>query len=62
MAGKSSIDREAPSQPAKPRPKGSENVENGHESDIGRALRMVYEDTIGEDVPPEMLELLGKLN
>ncbi|MDB5663393.1 MAG: hypothetical protein JWM38_2764 [Sphingomonas bacterium] len=30
-------------------------------SDVGSALRSAYEQTIGEDIPSEMLELLGKL-
>ncbi|NNC71408.1 MAG: hypothetical protein HKN78_00850 [Sphingomonadaceae bacterium] len=46
------------------------NGEDGGESgkpasdklDIGAALRTVYDDAAGEDVPPEMLDLLGKLN
>lgn len=31
------------------------------EPQIGRALRSVYDQTVGEAIPPEMLELLGKL-
>ena len=31
-------------------------------SDVGRALRSVYDDTLGERVPDDFLELLGKLN
>ena len=30
--------------------------------DIGGALRSVYQTTIGEDIPSEMLDLLGKLD
>ena len=29
--------------------------------DVGRALRTVYDTTLREDVPPDFLELLGKL-
>ena len=32
------------------------------EPQIGRALRSVYDETVGEAIPPEMLELLGKLD
>ena len=32
------------------------------EPQIGRALRTVYDETVGEEIPPEMLELLGKLS
>ena len=29
--------------------------------EIGSALRSVYQRTVSEDIPPEMLDLLGKL-
>ena len=29
--------------------------------EIGLALRSVYDGALGEDIPPEMLDLLGKL-
>lgn len=29
--------------------------------DVGDALRSVYERAVAEDIPPEMLDLLGKL-
>ena len=29
--------------------------------EVGSALRSVYDDTLKEDIPPEMLDLLGKL-
>lgn len=29
--------------------------------DVGDALRSVYQRAIAEDIPPEMLDLLGKL-
>lgn len=29
--------------------------------EVGTALRSVYQRTIDEDIPPEMLDLLGKL-
>jgi hypothetical protein len=31
------------------------------ESDVGKALRSVYDGALNEDIPPEMLDLLGKL-
>ena len=30
-------------------------------SDVGNALKTVYQRTIDEEIPPEMLDLLGKL-
>jgi len=32
------------------------------EGHIGNTLRSVYQETVGEDIPPEMLDLLGKLS
>jgi hypothetical protein len=32
------------------------------DANIGQALRTVYEETIDEAIPQEMLDLLGKLN
>jgi len=29
--------------------------------EVGHALRSVYDDTLKESIPPEMLDLLGKL-
>jgi hypothetical protein len=38
------------------KPKGG-----AQDSSVGQALRSVYEKAIGEDIPQEMLDLLGKL-
>lgn len=32
------------------------------EPQIGRALRSVYDQTVGEAIPSEMLDLLGRLD
>lgn len=34
----------------------------GQTGDVGDALRTVYQRTVAEDIPPEMLDLLGKLD
>jgi len=34
---------------------------NAQPTQVGDALRTVYQRTIDEDIPPEMLDLLGKL-
>jgi hypothetical protein len=34
---------------------------SGGGGEVGDALRTVYQRTINEDIPPEMLDLLGKL-
>lgn len=31
------------------------------DSNVGNALRSAYQQTVNEDVPPEFLDLLGKL-
>jgi hypothetical protein len=41
---------------AKPKKKRAENPE------VGQALRSVYQRTIDEDIPADLLDLLGKLN
>jgi len=51
--GKESRGNEAAS--AKPRKKRPPAPEFGH------ALRSVYQQTVDESIPPEMLDLLGKL-
>jgi hypothetical protein len=47
-------------------PAGSENMEKsarkrGPNAEIGQALRKAYSDAVDEAIPPEMLDLLGKL-
>ncbi len=41
--------------------KGGEGEKRGGDSAVGTALRNAYQRTIAEDIPPEMLDLLGKL-
>jgi hypothetical protein len=43
-----------PKPPAKPRAKRG--------TDVGRALRSVYDETLREDVPDDFMNLLGKLS
>jgi hypothetical protein len=42
----------------RPPPRGAKRPPGG---DVGKALRSVYDDALKEDIPPEMLDLLGKL-
>jgi hypothetical protein len=50
------------------RPKGGSGGPRHHSkkprrpSDLGRALRSVYDDTLRETIPDEFLSLLGKLS
>jgi hypothetical protein len=39
------------------RPKAGKSAQ----SNVGTALRSAYEQTVSENIPPEMLDLLGKL-
>lgn len=34
----------------------------GDKGDVGKSLRTVYQQTVNEDVPDELLDLLGKLS
>jgi hypothetical protein len=45
----------------KPRAVRSAKVQS-KDRDMGAALRSVYQKTVNETIPPEMLDLLGKLN
>ncbi|WOK35720.1 NepR family anti-sigma factor [Sphingomonas sp. C3-2] len=41
--------------------KGATNAAAGGERDLGKALRTVYQKTVDEAIPSEMLDLLSKL-
>jgi len=49
-------ERESPDVPA---PGG--RPRRGRDDEVGNALRSAYERMVNEDIPPEMLDLLGKL-
>jgi hypothetical protein len=49
-----STDGQQPDSPRGRRKKGAS-------PEVGHALRAAYQRTIAEDIPPEMLDLLGKL-
>lgn len=59
------VDKEAATTPPHaPQAAGRRRADRGpnaNEPQIGRALRSVYDQTVGEAIPAEMLELLGKL-
>ncbi|MDQ8758203.1 NepR family anti-sigma factor [Sphingosinicella sp. LHD-64] len=44
-----------------PSPKSTRNRKESTPGNVGDALRSVYQRTVDEDIPPEMLDLLGKL-
>jgi hypothetical protein len=41
---------------------GKVGVRGSRDAHVGQALRSAYQETVGEDIPPEMLDLLGKLS
>ncbi|WP_243395706.1 NepR family anti-sigma factor [Sphingomonas oleivorans] len=43
------------------RPAGGHAVPRMLDSHIGNALKSAYQQTVNEQVPPEFLDLLGKL-
>ncbi len=45
------------SRPAKPKSK----KKSTSSAEVGGALRSIYQRTIDEDIPPDLLDLLGKL-
>ncbi|MFN3943515.1 MAG: NepR family anti-sigma factor [Allosphingosinicella sp.] len=40
---------------------GGTRRKRGAAPELGNALRQAYDETLNEDIPPEMLDLLGKL-
>ena len=52
-------DRPADTDPTLSRPRARKKRADSPE--LGTALRTVYQRTVDEDIPPEMLDLLGKL-
>lgn len=52
-----SEDEKAATPGENPRPR----KKKGQTAEVGDALRTVYQRAVNEDIPPEMLDLLGKL-
>lgn len=43
------------------RAQGAGSGDKAADGNVGHALRSVYSRTVSEDIPPELLDLLGKL-
>lgn len=41
--------------------KSGARKKRGDDPEVGNALRSVYQRTVDEDIPPDLLDLLGKL-
>jgi hypothetical protein len=52
--------RKDPQKPKERRPAGQGDPRLADNS-VGRALRALYDSAVDEDIPPDMLDLLGKL-
>lgn len=50
-----------PSPPADSESMPTSRKKRGPNAEIGQALRKAYCDAVDENIPPEMLDLLGKL-
>lgn len=53
--------RKAPSGGDNASAKSAQRAKKGDGPEVGSALRSVYDATLNESIPPEMLDLLGKL-
>lgn len=51
----------SPLAPVRTKPGPADSKASLDNNDIGKALRSIYDDALTEDVPSEMLDLLGKL-
>jgi Anti-sigma factor NepR len=58
LSGVSKIGSRGPGGRDKPR----KRHKSGDATDVGRALRTVYDTTLREEVPKDFLDLLGKLD
>ena len=43
-------------------PSADKSVRRQRSTDLGRALRTIYDDTLRENVPDDFLDLIGKLS
>lgn len=51
----------SPSRDAQPGRKAKSAKKTQGDSEVGGALRSIYQRTVDERIPPDLLELLGKL-
>ena len=58
---RSESDQEAHHKRAK-MPSADKSVRRQRSTDLGRALRTIYDDTLRENVPDDFLDLIGKLS
>lgn len=56
-----SVRRKAEGGPEQDSPVPAKKKKRTNAPALGNALKSVYQQTVSEDIPPEMLDLLGKL-
>nr|WP_281063765.1 NepR family anti-sigma factor [Sphingomonas sp. LaA6.9] len=61
MSTKEKIQKSGPSSASAKKGKRTESSPSTNSRDVGQALRSIYQKTVDEAVPSEMLDLLGKL-
>ena len=65
MSGSDDADPRLGASPKRPRDKGTrvapKKKPTARPADVGRALRWVYDDTLREDIPSDLRDLLGRL-
>jgi hypothetical protein len=59
---RSESEGEAQSKRAKKPQATEKNARRQRSTDLGRALRSIYDDTLRESVPDDFLDLIGKLS
>ena len=48
-------------EPRSTKQKSPPKKKGGSSAEVGSALRSIYQRTVSEDIPPDLLDLLGKL-
>jgi hypothetical protein len=65
LSGSDDADPRPGASAKRPRDKGTrvaaKKKPTGRPADVGRALRSVYDDTLREDIPADLRDLLGRL-
>jgi hypothetical protein len=53
--------RKSETSPEATSPRRAGKKKSGSSAEVGSALRSAYQRTVAEDIPPDLLDLLGKL-
>ena len=58
---KDAVGRPEASAPSQVKTKAQKSKKGPTDADVGGALRSIYQRTVDERIPPDLLDLLGKL-